>query len=364
MKKKEISNKINNQKNENIELIIITVIVGLGVNILATALINSLPIKYNIYYLLIIGIALSLFVLFVYIIIKIKSLKTEVEIKSNFIFNNNKKDIVIVPNYQLTLDMKNYLLGLFLDNKKIKDNFFKSDYIKTNERQEQNREDDDFKNIINELIEYLILNKLSLSFVDFYNVSDKVFEYNIDNIPKEIQENIFLKTFSKDIEKRKEFSRKDVLQACINKVLEDGKEILFSSHTVDGYIYEKFELYLPKKTKIYKNYKNQIIIDNKFYKITIEWLFDYYGGNFEGEFFEYIIGRNRDWETDDDFCFDISIDIKFKPFFIFNKNKQKHYDVLDLVIENLVNYFDYEKHLEKINWDLVKTICKYNKREL
>lgn len=207
MKKKEISNKINNQKNENIELIIITVIVGLGVNILATALINSLPIKYNIYYLLIIGIALSLLVLFIYIIIKIKSLKTEVEIRSNFVFNKEIKDFMIIPDYILTSDMQKYIYGLLIESKKANKKYLNSEYIKTGNCESLNKEDDDFKNIMNELIEYLILDKLAMTSVDFYNIFDKISIYNINNLPSKIKENEFLKTFTKDIKKRKPFQR-------------------------------------------------------------------------------------------------------------------------------------------------------------
>lgn len=364
MKRKEISNKINNQKNENIDLIIITVIVGLGVNILATALINSLPIKYNIYYLLIIGIALSLFVLFIYIIIKIKSLKTEVEIRSNFIFNNDIKDFIIIPDYIVTNDMQKYIYSLLKESKKFNKKYLNSEYIKTGNKESLNKEDDDFKNIINELIEYLILDKLAMTSIDFYNIFDKISIYNIDNLPSSIKENGFLKTFTKEIKKRKEFHREDVMVAKIEKILDNENSLLVSAQTADGYIYEMFELYLPKNTKIYKNYKNQIIIENKLYKITIEWLFDYYGGIIDNEFFEYIIKKNRDWDKDDDFCFNLNIDIKFKPFFVFNKYKQRHYEILDLIVENLIEYFDYDNYLEKINWHLVKTICKYNKREL
>ena len=238
MKRKEISNKINNQKNENIDLIIITVIVGLGVNILATALINSLPIKYNIYYLLIIGIALSLFVLFIYIIIKIKSLKTKVEIRSNFIFNNDIKDFIIIPDYIVTNDMQKYIYSLLKESKKFNKKYLNSEYIKTGNKESLNKEDDDFKNIINELIEYLILDKLAMTSIDFYNIFDKISIYNIDNLPSSIKENEFLKTFTKEIKKRKEFHREDVMVAKIEKNHHERYETLLKN-VRDGKVFKK-----------------------------------------------------------------------------------------------------------------------------
>lgn len=358
IKQRNLNDKIIKGKEQNIEVLIISVIVALGINLLSTGLTSLFNLDNNTLLLIIIGSVLSILVIFLYMILRIKSFDSVTEINGCFIFNKRKKDILPINNFQVSIDMKDYLNALLLERKDEKEKLDKCDYINSEDCYAPNEfEDDYFKNIISSLIEYLILNNLSSYLNDYYNeTTDNVIEYNINNLPDEIKNNIFLSTIAKDISTRDVFGRKNIGLSEICRKNDSGDEEVFISRTSDGYIYNKFIMLLPKYSKIYKDYINELTIDTRYYKIKIRWYFNYYGSNVDNEFYQYVLKKKRNWDYDDDFNFQIQVDVSFKPSLIFNKNKMKHYAWLDEILNNLIDYFDYNNFLEQINWNLIKNL--------
>ena len=362
MKNREIEKNINNQRTQNSEIIILSIVVSLGINLLATGIMSFFNLEHNANILIIIGIILSCAVILIYMFFKIKDLNNIIKIDSCFIFDRNKKRILRIPNFESSHDMSKYLNALLMEDKKINKKLSQCKYLTDESYRNITIDDNDyFKKLINDLIEFIILDNISLVYIDNYR--GKVSLYEVESI-KDIKDNPFIKTLTKDIKKREAFKRKDVESVqiiCENDQI--NKKQLVSSETIDGYIYQRMDMEFPKGTKIFKTYKNQLIIDTKYYKLIFTWDFRGFGKSVDNDFYKFFFNREKNWDTDDEFYYNIKIETIFKGKLIFNKNRYKEYQVLDELINRFTNRFDYDKFLENIDWKLTKNLINYNSRK-
>ena len=235
MKNREIEKNINNQRTQNSEIIILSIVVSLGINLLATGIMSFFNLEHNANILIIIGIILSCAVILIYMFFKIKDLNNIIKIDSCFIFDRNKKRILRIPNFESSHDMSKYLNALLMEDKKINKKLSQCKYLTDESYRNITIDDNDyFKKLINDLIEFIILDNISLVYIDNYR--GKVSLYEVESI-KDIKDNPFIKTLTKDIKKREAFKRKDVESVqiiCENDQI--NKKQLVSSETIDGYI--------------------------------------------------------------------------------------------------------------------------------
>ena len=124
--------------------------------------------------------------------------------------------------------------------------------------------------ILNELIEYCILNRLCTHLNSYFKLNKLNDIKVIDRyeIPDILLENRFLKIFSEDINNREYFID------CIPDKNED--EEFVSINGKEGTLYEKFELLLPRNSKIKRKNKNTILIDNYIFTISLSCMYDGY----------------------------------------------------------------------------------------
>lgn len=256
-----MDNKLKNKKSEIVEIVLVSIAISLGINLISSSITELFDI--NDILIIIIGSTICISVIVYYLSIKIKSMNINKIVNGNFILNSDSKNIVKLYEYNSSYKISNDLKGLFVENKTIKNKYEKS--IK----------DVEFTNIcdkectgycfdiLNDAIEYEIIS----NFYDAVDLSENdIQSYNINTIPKKIADNIFVKTFSKDYKKRRAFD--DYVEE-----IEDRNCELAVLTTDDGNIYEKFNMTIPKNSKIEISEK-MITIKSKFYNIKIQWGID------------------------------------------------------------------------------------------
>ncbi len=105
--------------------------------------------------------------------------------------------------------------------------------------------------LLNQLIEYILLKELSLVTVDYFNnpkfKDSKINKISKNDVPNLFTSNEFLILFSKPMSERVAFNNKE-------------NPSIVLSYAPNGAIYERFELTLPKKSKIHKKGSNVIEI--------------------------------------------------------------------------------------------------------
>ena len=103
------------------DIIITSIIIAIGVNILTEGILQFFDLeKYN-FLLIVIGIILSLGVIIFYAYKKMKSINSSIEFKGFIIYDKLSNTILNIPRYDISGDMCKYLKGAFAENKKLKE---------------------------------------------------------------------------------------------------------------------------------------------------------------------------------------------------------------------------------------------------
>lgn len=231
------------------------------------------------------------------------------------LFPKNKKYIKIFNNEDLNENFNTGLEFLFPKNEK---------YIKIFNNEETIEKDYNYnpeilnkKNIINSILEYLIIDKLSVHLDDYY-AKNEIDEKKIKTIT--------IEEFDSDTLENKIFSENKVLKNIIR---------------------EEFEINLPMNSKIIRNKDNYIEINNNIFNITI--IPDYRGFN------EDINPILTDYDNTENqypfYSIEVKISISLKGHFLFNDD----YGWLDSFLEEIEEFVSIENLNKKLNPDLL--IC-------
>lgn len=160
-KNNNILSQLINLKEIYKDIIITSVIIAIGVNILTEGILKVFDLeKYN-FLLIVIGIILSLGVIIFYAYEKMKSINSSVEFKGFIIYDKLSNTILKIPRYDISGDMCRYLKGAFAENEKLKELWDTQPISRIEEDIEENETYIKSKDIIIELLEYCILDRLS-----------------------------------------------------------------------------------------------------------------------------------------------------------------------------------------------------------
>ena len=298
---------MENKKAEIIQIILITILVSLSINLISSSIFSLNSIKNII--ILLIGIIICLSVVIYYLKIKVKSMNITKIIEGNVILNVNDKNIYKSLEYYSSYNISDNITAVRLENKEINKKY--NDSLKNVEKyriDELKLKNSYFSFILNNAIEYQILDLLT----DYMSLNEEDIKFiDLNNAPKEILNNIFVKTLSRDYRKRDVFNDYDDKFFSVND--DEQLHILKSN---EGYIYNKFIIAIPKNATLTKK-ENSLIIKSKFFKIILEWGIDEVFSPFSDmDFYNFF---SHDDKIDDD-DIEFSYYIKVKVDYTFLKN--------------------------------------------
>lgn len=345
--------KIKKQKSNTADIILYSVILGIIINIISNALESIFDVNPTVY--LIIGGCTVVLLIIATLLYKVFKLNMYLIIKSSFIVDeNNNNDILSVPNYKISEDMYEYLLSSFVENTAIQNlwtngvfNNLVNEQFSENEIRNSNS--GEIRNLFVELVEYCLLENLSIFIEDYFNSKNmrkNIITLSQNSLPDILLENRFLKLFSENPTNRSAF---------INLKTNDLENVVMMMGK-GGAIYRRFSLNLPKYSKVFRKDKNTIIIDTKLFTLSLKVVFEGFNDFMEPEFYKYYI--HKDWTDFSNYCFNVHVTVKYKLLSIFKIMDWKYYNWLDDYIEKLVHYCDIESFYKDINWDSAKTIIQ------
>ncbi len=205
--------------------------------------------------------------------------------------------------------------------------------------------------LLNQLLEYIVLKKLSTLTTDYFNNpkynKDKITRIQREEINDFVASNIFVNLFSKQPYERAAFDNKDFERDVVYSI---GK---------NGAIYDKFELYVPVKCRFVKEKSNTITLKHPYFKLKITPTFTGFGTVLPRDF-EKRYMQIENLSNISCYKIMIGIDLKFSPLAFF-MNKEQYYGWIDKFANELINYASIDKFFEKIRWDVVRTFMKCNK---
>lgn len=353
---------IENQKN-SYELIMTSVLIAIGVNLLSTGIVELLGIQNKGLILIIIGIIISIGVVVRISISKIKELNQTTKINGFVIYDEENHKLIGVPEYDISTDMVKYLDSAFAENKAL-EKLWSTESIsqfrvaggKPGERAIGIATHSGALFI--ELLEYCVIHKLSLHLSAYFNNSDdnqRVREFKRNDIPEVLLSNRFLKLFSEDMVNREIF-------ACHDGPLGDNKDtgtIVYAQNSSGGY-YDRFDLTLPEKSTISRKNKNEIVIETPILTLTISCLFGGFGTALKRGFHRYYLGIVTPKIAYCNYKFNVEVNVKFKIRSLFSKEKEIYYAWIDSFLDELSSYIDKDDFFVRIDWDSVYTMLRCN----
>lgn len=347
-------NEIKKQKENTINIVLYSVILGVIINIISNALGLILDIKPWIY--LVSGIGVSVLLIGLTLIYNIVKLNQTIKYNGAFIVDEkNDNDFITIPNYKISEDMDNYLKSAFCENEAIKNiwqqgNFKTFDFIGVDKDKNLIAKTNESTNMLIELIEYCLLENLSTFINDYFNLrhmNENVIKLDQNSVPDILLNNRFMKLFSENPRNRSAFVNDSKTKDYEHIVVMTGK---------NGAVYRRFDLNLPKGSKVYRSNKNTIIIDTKLFTLTIKVLFGGFNTVIENNFYKYYIQKKN--KAFSEYQFNIEIEVNYKLKSIFRIMDWKYYNWLDEYIERLEHYCSMDTFYKDINWEQNKTIIR------
>ena len=367
IKHKVFSTLIENKKDSS-SLIMTSVLIAVGVNLLSTGIVELLSFRYKGIILIVLGIVLSLGVIGRIVWRKLGELNQTTKFEGFVIYDEDSRKIIGVPEYEISEDMVRYLNSAFSENKALEKLWsgesisqFKIVGGKPGKRAIGIATNSGALFI--ELLEYCIIEKLSLHLSSFFNncfEKPKVHKFEKSDIPQVLLNNRFLKLFSEDMINRAIF-------ACQGSQIGDDKDIgrIVCAQNSSGGYYHRFDLILPENSKVTRKNKNEIIIETPILTLTLTCLFGGFGTVLRSGFSRYYLGlTNAQRKPLHDYEFNVEVSVKFKVRSLFSKDKEIYYSWIDSFLDKIAVYMGKDDFFERINWDTVFAIirCTNNMR--
>lgn len=352
---------LQNQKS-GYELVMTSVLITVGVNLLSTGIVELLGFQYKEIILIIMGITISLGVIARITWVKLKNLNQTTKFEGFIIYDEDNRKIIGVPEYEISTDMVRYLGSAFSENKALEKMW--------------NRESISQFKIVGgkpgekvigiathsgalfvELLEYCLIEKLSLHLSSYFNNNyekPKTQEFQKNDIPQVLLSNRFLKLFSEDMINREIFA----CQGGQSEENKDNSRIVCAQNSSGGY-YHRFDLILPEKSKVTRRNKNEIIIETPILTLTLTSLFGGFSTVLRSGFTKYYLGlTNAQRRSFHEYQFNVEVSIRFKLKSLFLKDNKVYYSWIDSFLDEIGEYIGQDEFFERINWDTVYTTIR------
>jgi len=345
---KESVEIIKEAKSKTLELVLTTVLIAAGINLIVIGISSLIP-QVNTYVSIISGIVLIILSLgFVLYSSFMQSCQKRI-INAVVIYNKENMSVIRVPNYGFSEDIYRYLNAAISEDSNImgiwtQDKLGVTDIFNNASPDATHIAVSRSGAVLNQLIEYLVLKKLSIFTTDYFNLPSfnkkKIKTLKRVDVADLVASNIFLNLFSRPTYERLAFDNKPT-----KMVYGYGK---------NGAIYDRFELTLPDKCEVSRKDHNIISIKHPYFKLTISPAFTGFGAIVPTSFLKKYL-KQEDINNLSCFKVRIGIDLKFswRAFFM---NKTEYYTWIDNYIDSIEQYASFKQFRNKIQWDTVEAI--------
>ena len=349
---------ILSQKKSLIELLAAAILIGFGVELIASSLFDFFQFENKIPLFLIFGVLLSL-VGFLYYLNKIYGQRNFLKkIDAFFILDNEAKDIIMIDNYDYVNNLSQNLIYAFNEDKalfKIWNNI-DFDNIYNNGA--------DFLKIINEATEYYLLEKLSSHLSEYFDEQivnrKELVEYERNDIPDVLLNNRLLELFSKPMHQRESFISKKEANSVHRFTRDENNKVegkVITSYS-NGAMFNHFELILPKNSKLKRKKDGSIALITERFTLFLK---THFGGintvlpnGFEFYYLNFDYSSKR---TVYHVNFEVEINFHFSS--VFKRKSWQYYQWVDTFIKQLEKDISKEYYFDnKIQWDKTYPIVK------
>lgn len=344
-----------------IELVVAAIVLALGVNLLASAIVSKF--QTNEKAIVIIGIILTLFSLMAIARRTLATRRIARDIEGFLCFKRKSPELIPVPRYRYSEDIKHSLSALFAENeapKKLWENDPRhKESSPSQEQQLHFGEKTAADNLIVEATEYFILETLSTHLTDYFNQpnldSGRTRKLTREDLGPLVFGNQFLDTFSRPMKERAVF---------IDRAIRDGKnhQNIVAVYG-KGVKFSQFDLVLPGKASVKRIGDGHFLIDAPKFLMNIKVDFLRYGALIPRGFYELYLGESSyiDFQS---YTVSISTSIEFKRFSLLTRSGWEYHKWLDSFLDELENSISQEAFFNRIGWETAMTTARVVERSI
>ena len=374
------------KREELVHIIIIAAILALGINLLASFLFSLFSEKSNGPFWS--SVVLIVFALSYLFIIVLRARYAFYKFESVIPFDGSKKQVTVIPGYKLTKEIRRALDAAFLENEAL-ELAWKSEplvgqispeaFEPSSEKKDEEISDKGNKQsatdsaipsyfsvvkmkvpdgqgqsksatILREVLEFVILEQLSYHLSEYFQGFDEqdnqIMEYNRKHVPELLLENRILSLLTTPPEDRAIFAKAKLPP-------ESTERTIVSTYGSDGAMYTRFDLFLPKGTKVKRPAQGVLELEND--RVALKLNIDYkgYNTNLPPDFAEAFLGVPR--LSIQPLLVNIFLTTKIKTSALLRGSGWKYYQWIDSFAERLGEFSQFSQFLEKINWEAVMT---------
>lgn len=211
--------------------------------------------------------------------------------------------------------------------------------------------------LVGELLEYICLDWLSMHLSTFFDKEkldkSKLRQYKRSDIPGILLQNRFLELFSRPIDRRAPFLKTE------SKSQDPQEGELVSFYLLEaGAMYHRFELTLPRQSKLTKTKRHGFEIVNPLISLNIEPKFTAFHTNIPGPFLKYYIGYKEDTLNISPFVIKIRICYQMSWRGIFVKTGWNYHRWAESFCRVLEERVDEEHFFRSIGWNTVDAVLR------
>lgn len=370
--KKGILELTLSKRTDLIKLILAAFILAVGSGLIANYLTDYFKTS-PIVFLIIGGVFIvSVIIFFVYSIIN--EANKEIVIDGIVPINNKSNKVIPIFRYEFSEKLEDTMEAVFLENEALKqywEDDFKKKAEKDNEDNSRNKNTEPVKKngigyfsivrveekedkkvksksnkILEEIVEYLIIEQLSRHLSTYFNnysgQDEMIKKHTRNDFPEILLQNRIVNLLSTPFEDRAIF-----VKAGMTSNPPKGEIVAIYGN--DGSRFSKFDLYLPKGSIIKRPQDGILTVENNRIFIQIEIHYGNFSSTLPKGFEQNYLGlEHRDLSVKK---IDIRLNYKLKPIAFFYRSKWNYHNWVDSFEERLIEFFSFENFISTINWE-------------
>lgn len=263
MSTKGIFADLLSERKNILDLVIITVVASIGVNLVAEGLIALFMSHFQI--VIIIGITLCISSILYFLAVLLNKRTKIRSYLGFFIIDYKKKEVIPINRYSFAMKLSDNISAATRESPDIK-NLWEKSFAVPSEETESERwgmvsSETPNKILIREATEYFVHRLLSLHLSAYFSkpgFKDVDLEkIKRKHIPAILMQNRFLELFSRPVEERAAFAD------------DPGPRDMVFGYSASGALFEEFELVLPKKSAVSRHDENTIKIETRVFTLKI-----------------------------------------------------------------------------------------------
>jgi len=327
------------------EVAIAALILGLAVSLLASIIYDHL--RSNLI-LLLLGSLIVIFLCLLVLAKKIGKARTaHLNLKAFFILDTEKNTLVKIPRYRFGESLCDFMRGAFKENRALQKQWDIEKIYDLKRDRSSGKKPAAFR-LVEEATEYFILERLSTHLTDYFNAKDyskkELKEYTRNDVPDILLNNRFMELFSAPMKDRAIFQTNGDIK---------GEDRIVYAVNEEGGIYAKFDLILPRQTRISRT-EDGILIDAEYFTLSIKNSFDGMGFVIPRGFLKYYLGKK--WEHHNEYKIKVDLEVNFKLKSLFGKAKWDYHSWLDGFLTSLAKSMEASTFFKEIQWELASTM--------